>query len=86
MAVRKRGAMSQKSVTSTEFRAKAGVYLDEAGKQPVFITKHDRVTRVVMDIEEYERLIAQDARAQKMKRIAEMDHQRNSGLYKKLAK
>ena len=78
--------MTQKSVTSTEFRAKAGVYLDEAGKQPVFITKHDRVTRVVLDIDEYERLKAQDERTKKMARIAELDHDRNSGLYEKLAK
>ena len=77
--------MTQK-VTSTEFRARAGVYLDEAGKQPVFITKHDRVTRVVLDIDEYERLKAQDDRSRKMARIAELDHGRNAGLYEKLAK
>lgn len=78
--------MTEKLITSTEFRAKAGVYLDEAGKHPVFITKHDRITRVVLDIDEYERLKALDARTRKMEKIAKMDHARNANLYEKLAK
>jgi prevent-host-death family protein len=47
-------------ISSTEFQNSAGHYLDEAGKRPVFITKYGRPTRVLMDIEEYERLIAHE--------------------------
>lgn len=54
--------MDQKSVTSTEFQNKAGKYLDESGKAPVFITRYDRPVRVLIDIEEYERLKAADTR------------------------
>lgn len=77
--------MAHKTVTSTEFRNKAGLYLDEAGKTPVFITKHGREARVLLDIEEYERLKALDARREKMKRLAAEDHDQFAELYKKLA-
>ncbi|MFT5112340.1 MAG: prevent-host-death family protein [Parasphingorhabdus sp.] len=50
------------SVTSTEFQTRAGQYLDKAGKQPVFITKHDRPVRVLIDVDEYERLKLHDTR------------------------
>ena len=33
-----------------------------SGKEPVFITKHRRPARVLIDIEEYERLKARDTR------------------------
>ncbi len=48
-------------VSSTEFRAHSGRYMEEAGKRPVFITKHGNPVRVMVDIEEYERLKAIDA-------------------------
>lgn len=48
--------MTLKSVTSTEFRNKAGLWLDEAAKGPVVITKHSRPSRVLIDVDEYERL------------------------------
>ena len=51
-----------KSVTSTEFQNRAGRYIDEAGKGPVFITKHRRPARVLLDIEEYQRLKRLDDR------------------------
>ena len=54
--------MKIKSVPSTEFQNRAGRYIDEAGKAPVFITKYDRPVRVLLDIEEYERLKRYDTR------------------------
>jgi prevent-host-death family protein len=54
--------MNQKSISSTEFQNKAGQYLDESGKAPIFITRYDRPVRVLLDIEEYERLKRYDTR------------------------
>lgn len=54
--------MASKTITSTEFRARAGVYFDEAAKAPVIITKHSRPSRVLLDIDEYERLKQYDTR------------------------
>jgi len=54
--------MVVKNVTSTEFREKSGLWLDEAGKSPIIITKHDRPSRVVMDYDMYLRLAAYDTR------------------------
>jgi prevent-host-death family protein len=50
------------TVASTEFKNRAGRYLDEAAKAPVFITRHSRPVRVLIDIDEYERLKACDTR------------------------
>jgi prevent-host-death family protein len=55
-------AMADKQVTSTEFQNKAGVYLDNAGRAPVFITRHNRPYRVLIDILDYERLKSFDTR------------------------
>ena len=52
--------MPQKTVTSTEFQARAGSYIEHAAKAPVIITKHSRPTRVLIDFEEYERLKSYD--------------------------
>ncbi|MGE0665597.1 MAG: type II toxin-antitoxin system Phd/YefM family antitoxin [Sphingomonadales bacterium] len=49
-------------VASSEFQNRAGLYMDKAGKSPVVITKHNRPVRVLIDIEEYERLKARDTR------------------------
>lgn len=54
--------MAAKTITATEFRARAGVYLDQAAKAPVIITKHNRPSRVLIDIDEYERLKHYDTR------------------------
>ena len=54
--------MKPKLVTATEFRNRAGQYLDEAAKAPVIITKHNRPSRVLIDIEEYERMKRYDTR------------------------
>jgi prevent-host-death family protein len=50
------------TVASTEFQNHAGLYIERAGKAPVFITRHRRPVRVLLDIEEYERLKARDTR------------------------
>ena len=50
------------TVASTEFQNRAGLYIERAAKSPVFITKHKRPVRVLLDIEEYERLKARDTR------------------------
>ena len=54
--------MADISVTATEFQTRAGLYIEQAGRAPVFITKHRRPARVLIDIEEYERLKARDTR------------------------
>jgi prevent-host-death family protein len=54
--------MSEHTVASTEFQTRAGLYLDKAAKSPVFITKHKRPSRVLLDIDEYNRLKARDTR------------------------
>lgn len=54
--------MADATVAATEFQNRAGLYLDRAGKEPVFVTRHGRVVRVLMDIDEYERLKAYDTR------------------------
>lgn len=54
--------MSDVSVTATEFQTRAGRYIEQSGKGPVFITKHNRPARVLIDFEEYERLKARDTR------------------------
>jgi prevent-host-death family protein len=50
------------SVAATEFQTRTGRYMEDAGKSPVFITKHNRAVRVLIDIDEYERLKACDKR------------------------
>jgi prevent-host-death family protein len=49
-------------IASTEFQNRAGLYLEKAAKEPVFITRHKRPVRVLLDIEEYERLKVNDRR------------------------
>jgi prevent-host-death family protein len=50
--------MTDTIVTATEFQNHVGRYLDAAARAPVFITKHRRPVRVLLDIEDYERLRA----------------------------
>jgi len=51
-----------KQVASTEFQSRAGKYLEDASKEPVFITRYNRPARVLVDIDEYERLKKRDTR------------------------
>ncbi|ESQ82479.1 type II toxin-antitoxin system prevent-host-death family antitoxin [Asticcacaulis benevestitus] len=48
--------MTEFTVASTEFQNRAGVYIERAAKDPVFITKHSRPVRVLLDIDEYRKL------------------------------
>lgn len=50
------------NVTATEFQTRAGQYIESSAKNPVYITKHGRPVRVLVDVEEYERLKALDTR------------------------
>ena len=54
--------MDTKNISSSEFQQRAGRYLDESGKAPVFITRYGRPARVLLDIDEYERLKSYDTR------------------------
>ena len=51
-----------REVSATEFQTRAGLYIEQSGKEPVLITTHRRPARVLLDIEEYERLKARDTR------------------------
>ena len=62
------------SVTSTEFQNHAGQYLEQSGKGPVFITRFQRQVRVLLDIDEYNRLKSMDTRrARKIEELAESE-------------
>lgn len=66
-------------VASTEFQNRAGLYMEHAAKAPVFITRHRRPVRVLLDIDEYERLKARDTRealAVEELTDAELEHMR----------
>lgn len=54
--------MARKTVTATEFQNRVGAYMEQSAKEPVFITKHRRPVRVLVDIDEYERLKRYDTR------------------------
>jgi prevent-host-death family protein len=54
--------MTKEHVASTEFQNRAGLYIERAAKAPIFITRHKRPVRVLLDIDEYERLAALDTR------------------------
>ena len=52
----------ERIVTATEFQNRAGQYLDESARAPVVVTRHGRPSRVLLDIEEYQRLKRGDTR------------------------
>ncbi len=54
--------MSETEVTSTEFQTRAGLYLEQSAKTPIFITRYNRPIRVLLDIDEYEHLKRYDTR------------------------
>lgn len=53
---------SPEQVTSTNFSNAIGLYIDKSAKNPIFITKYNRVSRVLLDAQEYMRLKALDTR------------------------
>lgn len=48
----------EKTVSSSEFQTRAGLYLDQAATGPMVITKYGRPSRVLVDFDEYSRLQA----------------------------
>lgn len=54
--------MTDKTVSATEFQNHAGYYLDLSARAPTIITRHGRPSRVLLDYESYQKLIAQDTR------------------------
>ncbi len=48
--------MTEFTIPSTEFQSRAGAYIERSAKEPVFITKHNRPVRVLLDIEAYRKL------------------------------
>lgn len=71
--------MAQKEVTSKEFRTRPDEYMDQAGKEPIFITKGRRRVRVLVDIDEYDRLKRHDTR------VALYPHELSDALKAQLA-
>ena len=53
---------TESNVSSTEFQARAGLYIELSAKEPIVITKHKRPARVLVDYEEYNRLKKYDTR------------------------
>lgn len=52
--------MEPHMITATDFKTHVGKYIDASAKAPVYITKHNRPVRVLLDIEEFERLKGKD--------------------------
>jgi prevent-host-death family protein len=53
---------SLQQISAAEFQQSVGKFMDDAGRGPVVITKHKRPSRVLIDVEEYNRLKAFDLR------------------------
>ncbi len=64
----------KQTVTATEFKQSVGAYMEISGKKPVFITKHRRPVRVLIDAEEYDRLKRRDTRQAHSTGDAPADH------------
>jgi prevent-host-death family protein len=50
------------TVSISEFQTRAGQYIESSANMPVYITKHGRPVRVLIDVGEYEWLKAYDTR------------------------
>ena len=67
---------TEKTVTSTQFQQAVGVYIEASAKAPVFITKHSTPVRVLIDIDEYNRLKERDTRqALRISELSDDDYQ-----------
>lgn len=80
-------------VTATELKNTSGAVLDKAQKRPVGITKHGRLSHVVLDVEAYEALDPEGAKAAKeaarqakIDALIEESHEQFGEVYKALAK
>lgn len=54
--------MTVKTVGSTELQDRVGRHIDDAGRDPDVITRHNRPVRVLLHIDEHERLKSYDTR------------------------
>jgi prevent-host-death family protein len=50
------------TITSTEFQRNVGTHVDQALRDPIFITKHSRESLVLVAAEDYRRLKELDTR------------------------
>lgn len=85
--------MKHTFVTATELKNTLGAVLDQAHKCPVGITKHGRLSHVVMDFESYEALDPKAAeaakkaiRAEKIAAAIKDGHERYGSVFEHLAK
>jgi prevent-host-death family protein len=60
-------------VTSTQFIKTPGVYQDEAQREPVVITKHNREHTVLLSAQEYHRLKRRDRQVFRIGELSEAD-------------
>lgn len=61
------------SITSTQFIKTPGVYQDQAQREPVVITKHNREHTVLLSAQEYHRLKRRDRQVFRVGQLAEED-------------
>ena len=60
-------------VTSTQFIKTPGVYQDQAQREPVMITKHNREHTVLLSAQEYHRLKRRDCQVFRIGELSEPD-------------
>lgn len=61
------------SITSTQFIKTPGVYQDQAQREPVVITKHNREHTVLLSAQEYQRLKRRDRQVFRVGQLADED-------------
>ena len=61
------------SVTATQFVKTPGLYQDQAQREPVVITKHNREHTVLLSAEEYRRLKRRDRQAVRIEELSQAD-------------
>jgi prevent-host-death family protein len=60
-------------VTSTEFTKSPGLYQDQAQREPVVITKHNREHTVLLSAQEYHRLKRRDRQVFRTGELSDAD-------------
>lgn len=58
--------MPRDTISSSEFLKSPGQYFDQASKSPVVITKYNRPTRVLIDIDLYKRIAEIEKQSQEV--------------------
>lgn len=64
--------MIRATITATKFKNQVGQYLEESNRGPVAITKHGRISSVLIDVELFKKMVhlANEARQAKIKESA----------------